>query len=296
MTWPEGFDNPVIRAAVLMATSCAIFAVMNILIRDLSQELHPLQVVFLRNFFGFAAVCTLIFRDGSKLFQTRRLGTHFIRSIVGLTAMYFWFYSVTYLPQAKAVALSFTMPLFALVGAAFFLGEKIRIRRWTATMVGFIGALIIIRPGFQQINGLEFLPIGAAVFIACALLLVKNLSGTERPNTMIFFMGLWMTPLSLIPALFVWETPGLETLLWSALLGFIAFLAHQCITRAFALAEASIVTPFDYLRLPCTALAAFVFFGEVPEVWVWIGAALIASSACYIAWRESQLARRDSSS
>lgn len=227
------------------------------------------------------------------MFETKRIKVHIVRSLTGLVAMYLWFYSVTYLPQAKATALSFTMPFFALVGAALFLKETVRARRWSATVVGFVGALIILRPGSQTMSSLDFLPLAAAFFIACSLLLVKNLTGTERPNTMLFYMGLFMSAVSLGPALYVWQTPSAETWVLCAVLGFIAFLAHQCIIRAYRLADASIISSVDYLRLPFAALAAFVFFGEVPEIWVWLGAAVIAGSACYIAWRESQLAKKE---
>lgn len=277
-----------------MTTSGAIFAIMNVLIRDIGQGTHPFQAVFFRNLFGWLFICSFIFVDGKELFKTRRLGTHFLRSLTGVVAMYLWFYSVTYLPQAKATALSFTMPFFALIGAAIFLREKIRMRRWTATAIGFVGALIILRPGQVELTALDFLPIMAAFFIAASLLFVKNLSGTERPNTMLFFMGAFMTLYSLGPALYVWQPVPAELLVKAIFLGFIAFLAHQCMVRAFRLAEASVITPIDYLRLPFAALAAFVFFGEVPEIWVWLGAAIIAGSSCYIAWRESQLAKKDS--
>lgn len=264
---------------------------MNVLIRDIGQGTHPAQAVFFRNFFGWLVICSFIVVDGKKLFQTDRLGRHFLRSLTGVVAMYLWFYSVTYLPQAKATALSFTMPFFALIGAAIFLKEKIRLRRWSATAVGFIGALIILRPGQVTLSALDFLPILAAFFIAASLLFVKNLSGTERPNTMLFIMGAFMSVYSLGPALYFWQPVSNELLIKAAILGFIAFLAHQCMVRAFRLAEASVITPIDYLRLPFAALAAFVFFGEVPEIWVWLGAAIIACSSCYIAWRESKLAK-----
>jgi drug/metabolite transporter (DMT)-like permease len=276
-----------------MTTSGAIFSIMNVLIRDISQATHPLQGVFFRNFFGWLMVCAFIFVDGKSLFQTKRIKVHMLRSMTGLVAMYLWFMSVTYLPQAKATALSFTMPFFALIGAALFLRETIRIRRWTATLVGFIGALIILQPWRVELSLLDCLPIVAAFFIAGSLLLVKNLSGSERPNTMLFYMGFFMSTVSLGPAIYVWQPVPNEIWLKAVLLGFIAFLAHQSIVRAFRLADASAVTPFDFLRLPFAAMAAFAFFGEVPEVQVWVGAAVIAASSCYIAWRESQLSKKE---
>ena len=182
------------------------------------------------------------------------------------------------------------MPLFATAGAALVLGEVVRARRWTATVVGFLGTLIILRPGFTEITPAMALPVLAAVSMACATLTVKSLSRTESPATIVLYMTLFLTPLSLVPALFVWQWPDLETLGYLIGLGGTGALAHLLMTIAYGKADASAVIPFDYARLPFVAVIAFFLFGEVPDLWTWVGAAVIAASAIYIARREAKVA------
>jgi drug/metabolite transporter (DMT)-like permease len=265
---------------------------MNALIRAGSLELEPIQIVFFRNFFALVFMLPWLARAGPAGLRTQRLGFHTLRAVIGLTAMTCWFYSVSLLPLAQAVSLNYTVPLFATVGAALILGETVRARRWTATIVGFLGVLVIVRPGFQEVSWAMALPILAAMFMATAALLIKSLSNTEDPNAMVFYMNLILTPLSLVPALFVWVWPSWEVLGLMALVGALATGAHLMLTRAYAKADASAVIPFHYMQLPFVALIAFVAFGEVPALWTLLGAAVIAGAAIYIAHREAKVARQ----
>ena len=183
------------------------------------------------------------------------------------------------------VAILLFTPMFLI------LGEIVRARRWTATIIGFLGVLVILRPGFTEITWVTGLPILAAAFMAGSTLLVKSLSETESPNTIVLYMNLFLTPLSLVPALFVWEWPSTTALFYMALLGLLAAAAHIALTRAYTMADASAVLPFDYTRLPFVAAIAFLAFGEVPDLWTWIGAGIIAGSTFYIAHREMRIAR-----
>jgi drug/metabolite transporter (DMT)-like permease len=127
--------------------------------------------------------------------------------------------------------------------------------------------------------------------MACAIMLVKTLSRSESPFAMVLYMNLILTPLSLIPALFVWRWPSGTALLLVIALGVLAAVAHILLTRSFARADASAVTPFDYARLPFVALIAYLIYGEAPDLWTWVGAGVIAGSAIYIARREAQVAK-----
>jgi drug/metabolite transporter (DMT)-like permease len=228
-------------------------------------------------------------RSGIGRLRTARFGTHVWRAAFGLLAMVCWFYSIALLPLAEAVALNFTVPLFATAGAAIFLGEVVRARRWSATILGFVGVLIILRPGFLEVTPEMALPVVAAAFMAIAVLIVKSLSRTEAASTVVIYMNLILTPLSLVPAVFVWRWPTWPTWLHLMLLGLFAALAHLALTRAYAKADASAVLPFDYARLPLIAIIAYFAFGEVPGVWTWIGATVIVASAIYIVQRESKM-------
>lgn len=288
-----------LQGALYMVAAAFLFAMMNGAIRLLGDGtaaagaggMHPFQIAFLRNFFALSLMLPWLVRQGPDVLKTARLNVHFWRAGVGLSAMLCWFSAVAYLPLAEAVALNFTVPLFATAGAALFLGEVVRARRWTATVVGFLGVLIILRPGFVEFTPLMTLPVIAAGFMAVSVLIVKSLSGTEAPLTVVLYMNLLLTPLSLLPALFVWRWPNLAELGLGLFIGFCAVLAHISFTRGFARADASAIMPFDYARLPFVAAIGFLLFGEVPDAWTWVGAAVIAAAAIYIAQREARVAR-----
>jgi drug/metabolite transporter (DMT)-like permease len=221
---------------------------MNVFIREVSAELHPFQIAFFRNFFAFLFILPWLASAGWGGLKTKRMGMQVWRAIIGVIAMGCWFTAITLVPLADAVALNFTLPLFATAGAAVFLSEKVGVRRWSATAVGFLGMLIILRPGFLELTPAMFLPIIAAVFMATSVLILKSLSDTENPNAMVFYMNLFMTPISLVPALFFWQWPSWAALGLLAMLGFVAMLAHLSLARAYGKADASAVMPFDYAR------------------------------------------------
>ncbi len=293
-TWARLRAIPVpVQGALYMTGAAFGFAVMNAIIRELSQALHPFEIAFFRNLFSLLFMLPLLFRGGGLALRTERLGAHLLRALIGLGGMLAWFSALASLPLTEAVALNFTVPLFATIGAALFLGEVVGIRRWSATAVGFLGVLIILRPGFTEITPVMSLPILASLFMASAMLMVKSLSRTETAGTVVLYMVLIATPLSLIPALFVWRWPDTTGLLLLLLLGGIATLAHLAFSRACARADASAVIPFDYLRLPFVGVIGYLVFGELSDLWTWVGAGVIAGAAIYIARREARLARAD---
>lgn len=285
-----------IQGALYMIFASACFAAMNLLIRFAAAELEPLQIAFLRNFFALAFMLPWLARAGLAGLRTRRLHLHLWRGAIGLTAMVCWFTSVAYLPLSEAVALNFTVPLFATLAAAIFLREVVRARRWIATAVGFLGVLIILRPGLIEFTPLMALPIVAAAFMAGSVTIVKSLSGTENPSAIVLYQNLVMAPLSLIPALFVWRWPSLEVWGYAIGVGLLATFAHQALTRAYTKADASAIIPFDYTRLPFIAILAYLALGEVADIWTWVGAGVIAGSSIYIARREAMVERERTAS
>jgi drug/metabolite transporter (DMT)-like permease len=286
----EAIPAPV-QGALFLTFASACFAVMNLLIRLAAAELEPLQIAFLRNFFALSFMMPWLARAGLAGLRTQRLHLHLWRGVVGLTAMICWFTSVAYLPLSEAVALNFTVPLFATVAAALILHETVRARRWSATAIGFLGVLIILRPGFVEFTPLMALPIVAAAFMASSVTIVKSLSGTENPSAIVLYQNLVMTPLSLVPALFVWRWPSAATWAYVIGVGLVATMAHQAMTRAYGKADASAIIPFDYFRLPFVAILAYLAFGELADVWTWVGAGVIAGSSVYIAHREAKVER-----
>jgi len=192
------------------------------------------------------------------------------------------------MPLAEATALSFTAPIFTSVLAVLLLGEVMRLRRWTATVIGFLGAVIILRPGVAAIEPAALLAVATAAVWASSTILIKVMARTESAGAITTYMVLLTTPMTLAAALFVWQNPTLGQLGWAALLGAAGSTGHFCMSRALASADATVVAPFDYLRLPTVALIAFIAFGEVPGMWVWVGGAVIAASSIYIAQREAR--------
>jgi drug/metabolite transporter (DMT)-like permease len=281
---------PVLGALWMTAASMA-FAVMIILIRVLTETFDPLQVVFFRCAFGLIAMLPWLIGHGVGALRTQWLGLNAIRAGSGIVSMALWMTGLSLIPLAQATALSFTAPIFASVLAVIFLGEVMRLRRWSATVLGLVGTLIIVRPGFESFQPVGLLVLASALIGSTSTIMVKVMARTDSTGTIVIYMVLFMTPQSLLPALLVWQMPGLVDLGWAALLGIAGTLGHVCLTRALAAADATLVIPFDYLRLPAVAAIAFLAFAEVPSVWTWIGGAVIAASSLYMTLREARLRR-----
>ncbi|WP_417430591.1 DMT family transporter [Kiloniella sp.] len=281
-----------LQGALLVVLATFGFSVMNLLVRIAAKELPLFEVTFFRNFFAFLFMLPWMYKIGFKELKTNHLKLHFLRSAVGISAMIVWFASVSWLPMAQAVALNFTVPLFATIGAALILKEDVKLRRWGATIMGFVGVLIIVRPGYGDFSPLLVLPVLAALLMAGSVMIVKTLTKTDSSSVTVFYTTIFMTLLSLLPAIFVWEWPS--TNVWYAVvgLGVIGALSNLLITKALSIADASAVMPFDYARLPFMALMAFLAFGEIPDIWTWIGGGVIAISAIYIAQREASIRKK----
>lgn len=277
---------PSIRGALWMSTGAVFFAVMINLVRYLTDHFDPLQVVFFRNAFGLLAVMPWLYKLGLAGLRTERLHLHLCRALFGITAMVLWFFTLSLMPLAEATALSFTAPVFTSILAVVFLKELMQRHRWIAVGLGFLGALIIIRPGLAAINPVALLAIVTALVWGSGTVLLKYMSRSETTSAIVIYLPLFLTPLSLVPAMLVWEWPTPE--LWGVaiLFGAVGTAGHICLTRALTLSDATSVMPFDYLRLPYVAVIAYAAFGEIADIWVWLGGSLIAGSAIYAARRE----------
>lgn len=281
-----------VEAVLLVLAAALIFAVGNALIRHVTGELHAFEVVFFRNLFSLLCMLPWVVATRFRTLRTDRLGLYTTRSLTSLVAMTTWFYGVAHMPLSDATALSFTMPLFTTIGAALFLGETVQRRRWIAVAVGFAGVLILLRPDAGALDATALVVLLSCVAAAATVLQIRTLARSEGVATMVTYMGLFLTPMALVPALFVWTWPSWAALGWLALLGGILTLAQLALARAFRLAEASALAPYDYVKLPFTALIAWPLFGEVMDLWGWVGAGVIAGSALYTAHRDAAQGRR----
>ena len=281
--------NSPVRGITLMFVSTFFFAAMHAVILHLTETLHPFEVAFFRNLFGLIFVIPWFIRFGLEPLRTNHLKLHVYRSLVNVVAMFSFFYAISITPLAEVTALGFAAPIFTTVLAALFLGEVVRLRRWTAVIVGFVGTLIILRPGFDEIGLGQLLVLNSTVFWAVALLLIKTIGRHDSSVTIITYMSLLQLPLSLVPALFVWTWPSWDLLPWLLAIGILGGGAQWLMTESLRVADTSVVMPLDFCKLPWTALLAYLAFAQVPDMFTWIGGTVIFGSALYIAYRERQV-------
>ncbi len=284
------------QAAAFMLMAMCCFSTMAVLIRLSAQTIHILEVVFFRNFFALLLLCPLIVRSGIGLLKTERFPLYGLRALFNIAGMTAGFTAITLIPLAEATALSFTAPLFTTVGAIFILGEIVRWRRIAAIAAGFCGVLIVVGPNLSEISVGTALALTNALLLAMTALIVKRLTATEPVEAIIIWMVVLSTPLSLVPALFVWQWPDLITFVLLICLAIAGTFGHFFWTRACSLAEMTQLQPIEFVRLPLSALLGFLIFLEYPAAAVWIGGGVIFLSTAYITRREAQIARAQRSS
>ena len=290
MTAPR---NAHARAALLMLGSAVFFGLMAVVIRLASQTLHTFEIAFFRNFFGLVAALPLLFHHGPGLLRTDHFPRYIVRCVIGVISMFCGFWAIGHLPLAQAISLSYSTPLFVTIAAVWMLGEHVRARRWAAVLVGFIGVLIIVRPGSTNFTTGTLVAISAAVLSALVSIQIKQLSRTEPADRIVLYTTLLWVPLSLGPALFVWEWPTGITWLWVAAAGFMGTGGHMLWTRALKLGDVSALTSISFMQLPVVAIFGWLLFDETLDRWTVIGASIIFGANAYIAHREAQLARRN---
>lgn len=282
---------PNVQGMALMLVVTIFIVSMHGLIRHLSRELPPFEVAFFRNLFGIPILLPFLYRDGLAIFRTPRLRVHVIRSCGHVIAMLMFFYGLSTTELALANALGFTAPLFAAALATIVLGEIFRWRRWTALIVGFIGMLIILRPGIIELDTGPLLIICSSFVWGTVLVIIKSLGQRESVVTIVAYMIVFMIPLSLVPALFVWQWPNWEQIGLMAIMGMMGTAGHFLITTALKIADTAAVMPIDFLKLIWAALLGYAMFGEIPDFWTFVGGAIVFAAATYIALRERNAAQ-----
>lgn len=282
--------SSIARAAFWMVLADAGFVAMLLGIRVLSADLTVAEIVFWRSLVASAAVVPTLYSGRQrKSLQTRRFWFFVKRAFIVYGANLAYFYAAVGMVLADAVSLQFVIPLFTLMGAAVFLGETVGARRWNATAVGFAGALVILRPGFAEIGWPAISVLISSALYAQNWLMVKSLTGTDSARAIVFYMNVLIAPLALIGAIaFGWTWPSWSDAPIIIATGVSGWLAQLCQARGFAAADASVVAPFDFLRLPMVAVAAYFMFGEKADIWTWIGAFVIFAAATYITRREAR--------
>ncbi len=285
--------SPVVQAALLMTGGAACVALQNSMIRIVSAEIHTFEIVFFRNLFGLLALLPAMGGGvGLALLRTSRPGGMLTMSAAHLAGMICYFMAIAYLPLAEVIALGFSKPLFVTLGAALVLREVVRARRWSAVAVGFLGVMLVLRPGAEAISPYALLILGGTVLGAAVTLMIKRLVATERVATIVWYQALISTVFALPLCLLHWRMPDATGWLMLIAIGALGTLSWLAMTRSIFLVDASAVVPFEFLRLPFAALAAWLWFAEVPSLWTWLGGILIFATTIYIAHREAQVARQ----
>jgi drug/metabolite transporter (DMT)-like permease len=281
---------PNMRGLLLMTVSVGLATGTHAVIRHLGSDMPSEEVVVIRHAFALAALAPFIWRTGvRRTLRVRRPRVMVVRGMIGGVNALAWYKGLTLIPFVVATSLNFCAALFVTVGAVLFLGEKAGVRRWTAVAVGFLGALIILRPGVEVITPGALLVLGSAVLSGASLLLMKLLTRTEAPITIVTYMYLFRIGIALAPASLGWVWPSLEDLAWFALIGVVSSGTNLAQVHAFKMADATLLAPVRFTRLIWATLIGLFAFGEVPDLWTCVGALVIGGSISYIAWREATL-------
>jgi len=252
---------------------------MTVLVRELSADYSAFQLLLARNVVAVLVLLPPVLSSGVQSLKTGRLGLHCLRACFACIGVLGLFFGVSRLPLPDVTAVSFTQPLFVVILAALVLRETVGLARWRAVFLGMIGLLVIVRPGFMDIGIATGAVLVSAVSYACANICVKRLMTTDTPRQAVLYFNLLMLPLSLIPALYFWVTPSVGDLVLMVGIGLCGVLSVYSMARALSLAEASAVFPFDFLRLPMAALAAYLLFAETGNIWTWVGSLIIFASS-----------------
>ncbi|WP_299768287.1 DMT family transporter [uncultured Tateyamaria sp.] len=270
--------SPVLRAALWMTGSIASFSTMAVAGREVSDSLDTFEIMMYRSVVGILVVCAFALATGAwRSIKTDRLGTHLVRNVAHFTGQNLWFYAVTVIPLAQVFALEFTSPIWVIVLSPLILGERLTRVRALAAIMGFIGILIVARPDMAGINAGVITAASSAIFFALTIMLTKRLTRHEGITSILF----WLTSMQLVMGIAMAgydgdiALPDLQTGPWVFLIGCAGLLAHYCLTNALSIAPATVVVPIDFIRLPTIAVIGMLAYGEVIDVWVFVGAAVI---------------------
>jgi drug/metabolite transporter (DMT)-like permease len=281
-----------LRGIGWMLVTGLLFVGVTGIVRNLGTDMAAVQAAFLRYVFGLLIILPVLVRLRGVQVVPRRLGLYAARGVVHGLAVMLWFVAMARIPIAQVTALGYTAPIFTTIGAAVFLGESLRARRIGAVLVAFGGAMIIVRPGIEEVSLGAIAQLTAAPLFAASFILAKKLTETESSSTIVAYLSVFVTLVLLPPALMVWRAPTWEELAWLFMTAVLATLGHYTLTRAFQAAELAVTQPVSFLQLIWASLLGFYVFGEEPDVWTWVGGGVVVASATYIAYRQARAQRR----
>jgi drug/metabolite transporter (DMT)-like permease len=277
-----------LRGVLWIFIGSLAFAFNDAVIKHLGSTFDAVQLTFARYLVGLVILAPVFLSMGVSGLKTQRFGLHMTRLVIACSAQVGVFYAVIHLYLADATAISFSRPLFTTIVAVFLLSELVSKRRWIATVVGFAGVLIMVRPGVVGVDPVVLIAIVSSLTFAVANVLIRLLSKTDPPNRILFYYHGGGTVIFLGPAIWVWQTPvGVEWFML-ALIGVLTTIGMTGFVRGFSVGEANAVGPIEYIRLIFAAIIGYGIFDEIPSLWTVTGAVVIIASALYIARDESR--------
>jgi drug/metabolite transporter (DMT)-like permease len=263
-------------AALWMAGWLALMLIVAVAGREAVRELNVFELMAIRSWIGLCLLYPLIWRAGGfAVVKTRRLPLHIGRNTIHFGAQLGWFYALTLIPIGQVVAIEFTMPIWTAILAAMFLNERITVWKLAAIVLGLVGVIVIVRPATGEVNPGQLIALAAAVGFGISIAVVKSLTRTEQTLAIIFWMLVVQAAASLLPALYVWTWPSPAAWGWSIVIAFCGTFSHYCMARAMLHADATVVIPMDFLRVPLTAAAGWLIYSERLDAYTVLGAVLI---------------------
>ena len=256
-------------------------------IKLLSQDLNPFIIAFYRCLFGVIIMLPFMIYNYPEAWKTHNIKLQFVRSAINVYSMISWFTAIGTLQLEKAAAIGFTTPLFTTILAIIFLGEVIRIQRITALIVGFIGILVVIRPGYIPFESGALWLLSAAITFSIVIIIVKKLTEKDSSLTTAFYQMAFMVPPTFFIALFFWESINISQFLLFIFVAIAGFITQFSFAQCLKMAETTFIMPIQFTKLIWLSLIGYFFFMEVPDIWTWIGASIIFSSILFIAYREA---------
>ena len=269
--------NHAVMAALWMSGTLASFMAMAVGGRELAGQLSTFQILFFRSVIGCLIVGFLLWCGNWRQILTKQLRVHLLRNIAHFGGQFGWFYGIALIPLAEVFALEFTVPVWTAVLATVLLREQITRARVGAIILGVLGVFLILRPGLAVISPASLVVLGSAFCYALSHTLTRRLALVDTPLTILFYMTIIQLPLGLVTSIFDWMTPSLAMLPWIMVVGVAALSGHYCMARALAIADAIVVVPMDFLRLPLIAAVGFLFYGESLDWFVLAGGVVMFS-------------------
>lgn len=271
----------------LIASFCAVL--MSVFLKLAQEDSNVFTVGFLRFFFGLLLITPIIIQSNFKIYNTINFKLHILRCIINVPMMIFGFAALTYIPLEQIKAIGFLSPILVVILSVIFLGERIYLIRTFSLILGFIGTLIILRPGFIEINIGVYMVLTSALLWSCVIIITKFMSKNDSAMTILTFQYTFVTLFTLPLAIIYWNNPSFISLIYTLLAAIVGTVLHLCINNAYKLSDLSIIQPVWFTQLVFASFLGFIIFGSLPDFFTWIGAILVFISVLIITYRENYL-------